>query len=257
MSHQNTTRGWVQEFRVLWTCRVFLTLSKVHFFLAFTVYFYVLPGILFPSSSPSVHFAQGCRAADYTPLCLPALLLQLGRDVAQWGLWGVGRDSTQGSYSSKLYEHLNSSEPPSSLISKRRLTNNVFCHKTVFFAAQEKTWAKFAFHVHRGSTPEPASSSLSINHIPSCTICFQANRNANILPANAVKLHIPSSNKSYAIPISPYQYIRYLHFRRSHPYSSASGYLFFKQVAVKGFPPYSSSSTREHNYPNILLIGII
>lgn len=100
---------------------------------------------------------RGSGSHTHQPLCPPAVLLQLGRDGLQGGLWVAERDSTQGSWSSKLHLHLNSSAPPYAGYSTFQTNfqgkaHKRVCHKLAFFAVQEKVCTIFWLHVHRDST---------------------------------------------------------------------------------------------------------
>lgn len=128
-------------------------------FLIFSAYFHVLPRLL----PIQLHFAalrggtRGSGSHTHQPLCPPAVLLQLGRDGLQGGLWVAERDSTQGSWSSKLHLHLNSSAPPYAGYSTfqtnfQEKAHKWVCHKLAFFAVQEKVCTIYWLHVHRDST---------------------------------------------------------------------------------------------------------
>lgn len=123
---------------------------------------------------------QGMQGSGlHTSLCPPAVLLQLDRDTAQRGLWGVESDSTQGTYTSKLHQHLNSSAPPRAGCSTFQPTfqekaHEPVCHKTSLFCSPGKnmhhTLVSSSQRLY--TRAEPAFSWQPINHTPSCTICF-------------------------------------------------------------------------------------
>lgn len=130
-------------------------------------------------------------------------------------------------------------------------------HKTVFFAVQKKNidhiLVSCSQRLHTGA--EPVSSYHPINHIPSCKICFQANRNTDNLPANDLNLHIFSSEKSYTISLSPHQHT-FISKEAIHIPESQNNYNSSSNKLQQKVSP-SSSIMREHKYPNILAAGII
>lgn len=80
----------------------------------------------------------------HQPLCPLAVLLQRGRAGLQGGLWVAERDSTQGSWSSKLHLHLNSSAPPYTGYSTfqtnfQEKAHKRVCHKLAFFCSPGKS----------------------------------------------------------------------------------------------------------------------
>jgi len=198
-------------------------------FLAFTAYFHVLPRVFFPSSSASVCFAGGCRGVGCTPASLPASSSPPAgqrqgpaRCLGSRKSFNLGKLQQQTPSAVKqLGTMLAPAAASSSLISKRRLMNRFVTNQS-FLQSRKKRAPYSGFMFTETLHKSRASLFLATFHTPSCTICFRANRSTNNLPPNAQKLHVFGSNKSYTISISPYQHTSYLHFRRSHPYSSVS-----------------------------------
>lgn len=151
------------------------------------------------------------------------------------------------------WHHLALAAASSSLIPKKRLVNRFIIKQ--FFCSPEKNMNHIMIscsqRLHTGA--EPVSSYHPISHIPSCKICFQANRNTDNLPANALKLHFFSLNKSYTISLSPRQHTfiseEAIHIPQSQNNSSSN------KLQYKVSP--SSSIKWEHKYSNILAVGII
>lgn len=157
VSQKNTTWGCVQEFQVLWMCKVFVEHGKAHFFLDFTVYFHVLPRVLFPSISTSAHCweVQGSRLI---PASLPA-----GTSPPAGLRHGTGRSLgsrnwiNSGKLQQELHQLSNGSALPctsSSIFqpnSQEKAREQIY-DKTALFAVQKKTWTIFWFHAHRDST---------------------------------------------------------------------------------------------------------
>lgn len=200
----NTTWGCVQEFPVLWMCKVFLECGKASFFSGFTASFHVFRWVFFLSISTPAQSTGGWRGTD----CIPASL-SAGTSFPAGLRHGTGRSLgsrnwiNSGNLQQQLHQLSDELAPPCTGCSifqpnpQEKVHEQIY-HKTVFFVVQKKNMNHILVSCSQGlhTGAEAVSSYHAINHIPSCKICFQENRNTDNLPANDLDLHIFSSNKS-------------------------------------------------------------